>query len=288
MLKSTISEETLLPFQLTWRIFGVRPLPSTYRRRDRWLYTVYSVTIHTIFALIFNVCLLLALLNANNIDDVIEICLPASSTCMSGIKMFVFIWKRNSLPTFIGLIRTIESLSNGKSASEFQLIRSAQRKTRYVVLSLCAATTIVLLCLITVWSLATERQLLWPAWYPFDWQTNTVNFVAAMIYQILATVFIAMFLLFMDNWRTAAFFLLLAYLQILNRRLRKLGVGQIENNVDRLAEIDELKECIEYHHLCLQLFKTVEELCDVYYLAQFANSVFIVCVTAYLLAEVCI
>lgn len=276
---TTISMETMKPYQILWRIFGVWP-PSS-NRTDRWLYYIYSLTIHTIFAVLFNVCLLLALLEANSIADVIDICLPASSTCMSGIKMMIFVWHRQLLPPFFIVIQRIESLSRG-DRTETKLIVAAQRKNHNLVRMLATSTAIVIFGLIFVWSLSTEHQLFWPAMYPFNWQTNQALYAAAMVYQIVCTIFIATFLMLMDQWRSAAYHLILGYLEILNGRLRRLGGGK---TTKRLAEI-QLTECIQYHHLCVQLIKIVEELCAVYYLGQFANSVFIVCVTSYLLAEV--
>lgn len=111
--------------------------------------------------------------------------------------------------------------------------------------------------------LGSERQLMWPSWYPgIHYENSTATFFTLSIYQYVASYLIAFLNSSMDIYGSALNNMLGAHLDVLGIRLKNLGkqptgynqikirTNPINGHQDKWES--ELGECADYHNLCIK------------------------------------
>lgn len=255
----TISEEIINNYQRAWHYLGLWSLPS--QPRHRW-YTVYSYIVHFTALIVFNVGLVLSLFVASSLDDIIETLLPACSTVTAAVKVLLLKTSRRDFNQLKYLMKLLETVISFRERS---FLLSTKRKSTLVTSSiLYSSMLVVALLILNATVIQPKRALLWSSLYPFDWQSNTVWYVVAMIFQVVCSVYIGMTIISLDMWRVAAFYILAGFLDVLSARMQRLGwlnlntanrdksqLVTVESKPHRYHE-EELLNCVKYYLLCLR------------------------------------
>lgn len=249
----TICEDTMNLFQRAWHYIGLWSLPSQPRRP--W-YTVYSILANFIALFVFNVCILLSVLIANNIEDIIETFVIAASTVSALVKALIFLAGRRNVSQLLDVMKQVEATSI-TSPVEQSILLAAKRKSFLATAIFTLNTVIAIVILFSNTLLQPQRALMWPSLYPIEWQSDNVYYGIAMFYQVVCTFFIGSTIIICDMWRATAFFLMAGFLDVLCGRMQRLGYFKEEDLEEiQLLEINvheaQLVECIEYHLLCIR------------------------------------
>lgn len=249
----TICEDTMYLFQLAWHYIGLWSLP-THRRRP--CYTVYSVLANFIALFVFNVCILLSVFIASNMEDIVETFVIAASTVSALVKALIFLACRPDVSRLLDVMMQVEATSV-TSPDELTILLAAKRKSVLATSIFTLNTVIAIVILFVNTLLQPERALMWPSLYPIEWQSDNTYYAIAMIFQVACTFFIGSTIIICDMWRTTAFFLMAGFLDVLRGRMQRLGFINVEDLKDiQLLEIDaheqQLVECIKYHLLCIR------------------------------------
>lgn len=107
--------------------------------------------------------------------------------------------------------------------------------------------------------------------------------------QISCNAYIGVLYSTVDTFGPNAYSSLCAFLNILRERLRKLGPSlNNDSNGPHNAQshTQQLRSCIRYHQLCLELGHCLDQLLAVHYGVQFVASAIVLCVTAFMLSSV--
>lgn len=248
----TISEDTMKMYKLAWYLLGIWSLPS----QTRW-YSVYSIFANFTVLIMFNIGLVLSLLDADNIDEIIKTLMFALSSVTLLIKAIIFVISVREIRQLIDLMKCLEAVSVTSSYERSKLV-AAKRKGALATIILIGGAIVVVTMITLNTFFQPERTLMFPSLYPIAWQTNTLCYILAMSYQLTCTIFIATMIIAVDMWRPASIFMLAGFLDVLYGRMQRLGWSNVrhlkkttELNRDRLHE-NELIDCIKYHILCLK------------------------------------
>lgn len=240
-------------YQRAWHYIGLWSLPSQPRRP--W-YTVYSVLANFIALFVFNVCILLSVLIANNIEDIIETLVIAASTVSALVKALIFLSTRRDVSRLLDVMKLVEATSI-TSPDEQSILLAAKRKSVMATAIFTLNTVIAIVILFSSTLLQHERVLMWPSLYPIEWQSDNFCYAIAMCFQVVCTFFIGSMIIICDMWRATAFFLMAGFLDVLRGRLQCLGFYNVEDLKEvNLMKInmheEELVDCVEYHLLCIK------------------------------------
>lgn len=256
----SIVEDTMQIYQLMWHLLGLCRLST--EPNHRW-FTVYSAFVRFTVLIVFNMCFILAVAVANRIEDVIESMPIFASTLAAGLKAWSFLRTRQDVSQLIDLMKQLEAVTV-IGASERSILLAAKRKSAVATAFFSFAAGIVYTLLTLNTFMQPERSLLTSALYPIDWQSNKVCYAVALIFQAVCLAYLAVYIVFLDMWRVAAFFLLDGFLDILSGRLQRIGWSTTDNElknvqlvVSRGANQDlhhehELINCVQLHLLCLK------------------------------------
>lgn len=314
----TISDETKNIYQRSWHYFGLWSLPSQPRHPR---YTVYSIILNFTTHILFSVCLVLSLFVENSFDDKIETFLVASATITSTIKLMLFLISRRDIEQLINLMQLVETVCVN-SPRERSCIIAAKRKSEFATSFFQYIAIFVIALIILNKLMQPKRSLMWCSLYPFDWQSNSIWYVIAMIFQVVCTVHAVMLTVYLDMWWAANVLMLAGFFDLLSGRLQRLGWSKMTNlkksqlpsldkNQNRLHE-KELIDCVKYHLLCLRYlstkkpgqvkmlinlfeifnsfsvryFRVLENCCNHQYFIQLSISSGVIGLTAYLLTTV--
>lgn len=240
-------------FQCAWYCIGLWSLPSQPRRS--W-YTVYSIISNFIALFVFNVCILLSVLIANNIGDIVETFVIAASTVSALVKALIFLACRRDVSRLLDVMKQIEATSVN-SPGELSILLAAKRRSVLATACFTINTVIAIVILFLNTLLQPKRALMWPSLYPIEWQSDDVYYAIVMIFQVGCTFFIGSTIIVCDMWRATAFFLIAGFLDVLRGRMQRLGYYNVNDLEEvQLLEKDvhekELVECIKYHLLCIK------------------------------------
>ncbi|XP_037941303.1 odorant receptor 33b-like [Teleopsis dalmanni] len=123
--------------------------------------------------------------------------------------------------------------------------------------------------------LASEPRLMYPAWLPFDWSSNTFTYWAALLYQFVGITIQIIQNLANDIYAPMSLCIFAGHVHMLGMRLSKLGHNPIlkQDDVNK-----QLLQCIEDHKLLLKIFYLLQDTLSLAQLAQFISSGLNICI----------
>lgn len=244
-------------YQLLWHYLGLWSLPI--HRRNSW-YSAYTILSNLTILNMFNLCVILSLLVAENIGDIIETLMVTASTLTGIIKVLLFNASRSDIWQLFAIMKRLEA-SSVISLEGRSIILAAKHKSMLST-ALLSANLFVMIVVLTLTAIL-KRTLIWPSLYPFNWQTNCIWYAVAIIYQLICSFFFVTLFVALDMWRAAAFFLLAGILDVLRGRMQRLGYSEANKGFKDITFVmshvnwNHLHErkligCIKYHLLCLK------------------------------------
>ncbi|XP_013098553.2 odorant receptor 33b-like [Stomoxys calcitrans] len=123
--------------------------------------------------------------------------------------------------------------------------------------------------------LDSERRLMYPAWFPFDWKSSFSIYCLTLLYQIFGVTMQIIQNMVNDAFTPVVLCLLGGHVRLLAMRVRKIGYDPGRDNNHNL---DDLKRCIEDHIKLRHLFKTLEDALSIVQLSLFISSGLNICV----------
>ncbi|XP_013098554.2 odorant receptor 33a-like [Stomoxys calcitrans] len=121
-----------------------------------------------------------------------------------------------------------------------------------------------------------ERRLMYPAWFPFDWNSSLLVYRLTLFYQAFGVTVQIVQNMVNDIFTPVMLCLMAGHVRLLGMRLRKIGNDQKRNSNHHL---EVLKNCMENHIQLRQLFKTAEDSLSLVQLLLFISSGLNICVT---------
>lgn len=132
---------------------------------------------------------------------------------------------------------------------EFAVLFALKRKVKFLMAPYLFLYTNVCLTALLGMFFYTEKRLIYPAFFPFDWKANNVVYGAVMFYQWIGLVSQAYTNLVNDTFIPLMMCLLTHHLQVLAIRISKIGTNpkksQRDNHEDLIMAVKDHKDLIE-------------------------------------------
>lgn len=263
-----------------WRLGGIWPQPS-----DSWPYRVYSVLIFVATSLIFNGCMLLRLVQHHTVDEAVECLLPATTTVMTTVKICIHLYNQRRFERLFALMRDLDAQlaeSVAVTSEKAVTIRDvAVRRSRNLLLMISCSSysAITLACVMVLLWGGADRRLMWPAWFPVDWEHNDGWYYGLVGFQYVSNMYIGMIYTSMNTYAPAMFIVLSAYLEMLGENLSRLGAAE-HGTTSELG----LRQCHDHHKACNRIGDMLNDLFGLHYAIHFCLSGLVICVTAFQLS----
>lgn len=272
-----VSSRILQPHIFIWRLAGIWP-----QSNDWFAYRVYAVLAFVTASVVFNVTLLLNLVEHHSVDQTVATLLPATTTVMTSVKVCLHLINQRRIERMLALMRNIEQrLAFGEQIAVVG--RTVQRSRNLLfVLSGAAYAAITMSALIAVLS---GSRLMWPTWFPFDWEHNAKHRLALVGFQYVTNMYIGMLYSTLNTYAPVMYIILTAYLEVLGEQLRSIGNGKADAECPDV-ELRRLRQCYDAHKMCIRIGEMLNEIFGVHYAIHFCSSGLVICTTAFQMSSV--
>lgn len=209
------------------------------------MFRIYSISLFTIFMIIFPVSLAINVFYVDTVEAVIKHSFVTISVWMVSVKALVVILNRIRIKE---LMRLMNDINLGSKDSEYNVMF---RKTRDECQRLITAFLVTFMttctCLTIVTILAVPAERVWPSTilFPIESLHHPVIYNTVLIFQALSNGEIGIVLAALDSYGIALMHSLRSLLHILGIRLRQMGLRTL--SIDNERELIAL--CKEYEKL---------------------------------------
>lgn len=273
-----VSTRILRAHIFIWRLAGIWPQPN-----DWLVYRVYAVFAFVVASLVFNVTLMLNLVEHHTVDQTVATLLPATTTVMTTVKVCLHLINQRRIERMFALMRDLElrlEMSTHPQVIERTVLRS---RNLLFVLSCAAYSAITMAALIAVLN---GHRLMWPTWFPWDWEHSALRQLALVGFQYVTNLYIGMLYTTLNTYAPVLYMILTAYLEILGEQLRSIGQRKSAETGFSGEEMGRLRKCYEEHKMCIRLGEMLNEIFGVHYAIHFCCSGLVICTTAFQMSSV--
>lgn len=229
-----------------WKVCGI-----WHESNQPIWFSIYGYTVYIIMYLLFPIFIAASIFFTNNFDEIIEILIVFPST-ISGLKGLFVVFQQQKL---LKLFRYIDQMDlEVLNDTHNKIIHRKLKESTFLVTFFCSeyCLTIVLSFFVAIFS--KERTFMWPSWYPFDYEHNSMIYYSLACYQLVASLFVAVLSTSLDIYGSALYKVLGGHLDILGMRLQQLGIPNkyINEQEKELDDSKNIKKCVDYHVLCIR------------------------------------
>uniref|UniRef100_A0A1A9WFQ1 Odorant receptor n=1 Tax=Glossina brevipalpis TaxID=37001 RepID=A0A1A9WFQ1_9MUSC len=260
-----------------WRYLGVKP-PN---RNSVWFkpYITYAIFLIISVTLFFPITLIINLIQSKSMIEFCENLYNTITDVNCNIKFLNVFLIRKKLLNINQILKRLDlRAQTQEEINELQKgVNSAKNCFKIIARLYCVAVITSQL----VAYLSSERILMYPAWFPWDWRISKRNFLYAFSYQLYALIIQTLENLGSDTYPQAYLAILIAHIKALSLRIKALGNeltrfsntndirirNEIENHLYR-----ELIGCIIDHKEINELFRVVQESISNTCLVQFFST----------------
>ncbi|XP_011188666.1 odorant receptor 59a-like [Zeugodacus cucurbitae] len=252
-------------FKLHWtcfRVLGINaPSSNTY----------YSVLLQVLVTLCYPFHLALALFSSPDASINIQN-LTVCVTCVACSMKFVF------YATRLSRIRELESIiaaldARARSLCERRYFVQLRKELRRITICFLCIYTVVGVTAELMFIFHNERNLLYPAWFPFDWRASNLKFYAAHSYQIVGISYQLLQNFVNDCFPTMALALLSAHIKLLGIRVSQIG----HETASLGANEAELLHCIKDQEQLYNVLNIIQNIISLPMFLQFTVTAINLC-----------
>ncbi|ALC41697.1 Or33c, partial [Drosophila busckii] len=254
-----------------WRVWTVVGAAPYTQFSWQGLYCIYAISINLLVTLCFPLHLGAKLFsNAAIIDDLKNLTnFVATISC--SLKIIFYAYNLQQVRHMEQLLAILDTRIQG--SAQRQIYNQMCKQLRSLIIIFACVCVLVSASAELSFVFQAERKLLYPGWFPFDWQHSTLKFYAAHVYQIGGISLQIAQNYASDSFPVVLFCLTSAHIQMLYKRIEQLGVGS------ELEVETELEACITDHKHLLELFATLESLISWPVFIQFGASALNICIS---------
>lgn len=189
-----------------------------------------------------------------NVRDIIENMTVSFTMVIISLKAFV-LWRKLGDINKCGEISEILEVKARADPAHYDLLQSFKKTSAKIVKCFFIAYS-GCLCL-AVFSMFTydTRRLLFPGYFPMDWENSRTIYIVCVLYQCLCWFMVGYANVFYDTYPGLLMYLLVQHLRITNLRTSRIGYDDSSLHENRVA----LKQASKDHQMILVLFKIINK-----------------------------
>ncbi|XP_034475550.1 odorant receptor 59a-like [Drosophila innubila] len=252
-----------------WKILGLTHDQVTWKK----LYISVTIVFHLLITIGYPLHLGMSVFrNGNLTDDIKSVTFIATYGACS-LKFIIYAYNFDKLRRMKELLMLLDlRVKRPLEMDIYNTLRSQIRAILYMFTGLwvtCAMSAEL------AFILQDGCELMYPAWFPFDWRNSSRNFYLANLYQIFGSCYQLMQNYVNDCFPIIMLCIISAHIKMLYIRFEQIGVDESE---DVVLE-SQLEACITDHKRLLELFQTMESFMSLPILIQIVVSALNVCVS---------
>ncbi|XP_023294052.2 odorant receptor 2a-like [Lucilia cuprina] len=247
---------------ILWKCFGLQPP----KRDSKWFvpYIAYAIFLNVTVTLLFPTTLIVNLILSKNLTELCENLYMTTTDVICNVKFLNIFVVRHKLLKVRKILQRLDV--RAKTHKEVAILEEGIKLARK-----CFMTFARLFCCAVISSqmmvyLSSERILMYPAWYPWDWRASKKNYIYAFSYQLYGLIVQSTQNLGNDTYPPAYLIILTAQIKALASRIKDLGTNK---NTSEEELYKELTDCINDHNTINELFFTIQEVISTTCIAQF-------------------
>uniref|UniRef100_A0A1I8PLP2 Odorant receptor n=1 Tax=Stomoxys calcitrans TaxID=35570 RepID=A0A1I8PLP2_STOCA len=252
---------------IVWKCCGLRP-PG---RDSIWFkpYIVYAVLLNVTVTLCFPTSLIVDLILSKSLEELCENLYVTITDVICNIKFINVFTVRQKLLQVRTIVERLDM--RAKTPEQRHELKCGIRTAKkcFMIFSRFYACAVITSQLVVY--LSSERVLMYPAWFPWDWRATQRNFLFAHCYQVYAVSVQTLQNLGSDTYPQAYIVVLIAHIRALALRIKDLGSHSStrEDASKEDALYRELVACVKDHETIHELYLTIQECISGTCLAQF-------------------
>ncbi|XP_023307584.2 odorant receptor 33a-like [Lucilia cuprina] len=256
------------PFWLCWRLLGV----LSWQRKD--ITMIYDIFMNLFINIWYPVHLTVGLILLPMHDEIYKNMSITITCIVCTLKHYCIRWKLREILKIMDLFgkldKRIHSLEERKYFTKYNITIAKLLAKLYfsVYMGANVAALVALL-----WD--SERRLMYPAWFPFDWSSSSGLYYSAILYQFVGVTILIVLNFTNDAFGPVTLCLFSGQVHLLSMRVAKLGYDKKKS---AKQNENELNLCIEDHIKLINLFNITEDSISYVQLILFISSGLNICV----------
>lgn len=234
------------PFWVCWRLMGV----LSWRKKD--LSIIFDIIMNLLFYISYPVHLTAGLLLLPMQDDIFRNISMTLTCIVCTLKHYCIRWKLRQISEMMELFgkldERVECFEERKYFATYTM-KIAKLLVKIYFAAYMGANMAATMSIL--WD--SERRLMYPAWFPFDWSSSTGFYYLALIYQSLGITILIVLNFTNDAIASATLCLFSGHVHLLAMRVARLGYDASKSPNQHEYE---LKLCVEDH---IQLLKYAKQ-----------------------------
>ncbi|XP_037815424.1 odorant receptor 33b-like [Lucilia sericata] len=264
---------------ICWRILGFLPT-----EKYRQLYIAYALVVNIMVTIVYPIHLVIGLIMSNTLYEVIKNLAIVVTSILCSIKTIIMWLKFLNIEDILDIItRQNKRISLDKDETryfKYVLLRNLDRVFKMFFILYTSAGVFAELSVLGNGILGTWR-LLYPAYFVFDPFSNSALYFVAHVYQFIGASYFTLQGIVIDTFATMLMALLSGQLHTMNMRLAKLSG---DPNKTKMANNQELLDCIQDHKDLLEYREKLEDVISLYmFLQTLSTSIIMCCTVAFLI-----
>ncbi|XP_067625329.1 odorant receptor 33a-like [Eurosta solidaginis] len=256
-------------FWLCWKAVGVR------FGAKKWYITLQDIMVNIFVTIFLPLHLTMGLFLVPKLADAFKNLAATITSVACSIKHYFFRYK---LPKIRELQLLLKQLDERIVAQDERDYYNGTLRTnmRNIMIAFCCtyAGDAIVAAIDVLYK--NERELMYPAWFPFDWSANIFTYYVAVSYQIISATIQIMQNLPNDTFAPIALCAISGHAHLLAMRVAKVGYDESKTLVENERE---LNECIEDHKKLLRIFDLLQDIFWYTQLVQFSTVALSICLT---------
>ncbi|XP_039952553.1 odorant receptor 33b-like [Bactrocera tryoni] len=256
-------------FWLCWRLMGIAV------NSKKWYTTLYDIGVNIFVTIFYPIHLTIGLFLVPTLADVFKNLAINITDVACSTKHFLFRYK---LPKIREIQRLLKELDERVVAPDERnyFNASIRNGVRRIMLIFCVSYAADAVASAIDVLTKKERELMYPAWFPFDWSANRYTYYASVLYQIVGVSLQITQNLAHDTFAPVSLCVMAGQVRLLAMRVSKVGYDVSKTLVEHERD---LNECIEDHKKLLKLFNLLQDVFWYTQLVQFSSVGLNICLT---------
>ncbi|CAD7085719.1 unnamed protein product [Hermetia illucens] len=202
--------------------------------------------------------------------------LSVNITCIAvNLKFGVILFRRRNILDVNTWVDRLDTRAS--SAQEQECLRSAVQIAHKMFYLTCVMFTGAVILGEFGALLSHGKAIMFPAWYPFDWEHSSWKYLIVHVHQTIVSVLFVLQNVSNDTFPAIYMLVLTSHVKTLNIRIRRLGLDAAESWQDTSAE---LIQCIKDQQMLVAYFQTVRKITSTAIFLQFFVTGMEACITA--------
>ncbi|XP_067633306.1 odorant receptor 59a-like [Eurosta solidaginis] len=250
-----------------WKFLGIITPTSSY------YYLAYSVMLQLLVTVWYPLHLSLALFTSSTTSANMQSLGVFVIELACSMKFIIYAYKLSRIRELESILAELDARLH--SPREHIYLVQLRKDMHQITIIISSTYAIVAVTAELMFIFRNDHNLLYPAWFPFDWRATEVAYYLAHLYQIIGFAYQVLQNFVNDFFPATALALLSAHIKLLGIRVSEIGYAKKSLNENE----KELVLCIEDQEKLYKMLNTIQDIISLPMFLQFTVTAFNICIS---------